>query len=79
MAEFQKKKAHQDLLSALGNMGLGVSPELKPAGDSSFAMGPGGTAPASFGEIANLAPDYLPPAPAEAVPAEGSDPPPTSG
>ena len=78
MGEFQKKRAHEDLLSALGNMGLRVSPELNPAGDSSFAMGPGGTAPASLGEFANLAPDYLPPAPVEAVPAEGLDPPPTS-
>lgn len=76
MGEFQKKKAHEDLLSALGNMGLRVSPELKPAGDSNFAMGPGGTAPATFGEISNLAPDYLPPAPAQAVPAERLDPPP---
>ncbi len=75
MGEFQKKKAHEDLLSALGNMGLRVSPELKPAGDPGSSMGPGETAPASFGEIANLGPDYLPPAPVEAVPAERLDPP----
>lgn len=76
MAEFQKKKAHEELLSALGNMGLRVSPDLKPAGDSNFAMGPGGAAPATLRDIAALSPGYLPPAPAEAVPAEPLDPPP---
>ncbi|HEX2149715.1 MAG TPA: hypothetical protein VHI31_06050 [Actinomycetota bacterium] len=78
MGEFQKKKAHEDLLSALGNMGLRVSPELNPGTDRSTAMGPGGTAPASWGEIAGLAPDYLPPSPAEAVPSEPLDPPPAN-
>lgn len=77
MAEFQKKKAHEDLLSALGKMGLRVSPELNPAGDSTFAMGPGGTAPATLGDIPALAPDYLPPSPGESVPAHTLDPPAT--
>jgi hypothetical protein len=79
MGEFQKKKAHEDLLSALGNLGLRVSPDLKPAGGSNHAMGPGGTAPATLGDIAALSPDYLPPAPADEVPAEPLDPPPAGG
>lgn len=78
MGEFQKKKAHEDLVSALGNMGLRVSPELKPAAGRSAAMGPGGTAPSSWGEISSLGPDYLPPSPAEAVPSEPLDPPPSN-
>lgn len=78
MAEFQKKKAHEDLLSALGKMGLRVSPEIKPAGDSSFAMGPGGTAPATLGDNPALAPDYLPPSPVESVPSQPLDSPPAA-
>ena len=76
MAEFQKKKAHEDLLSALGKMGLQVSPDLKPAGTSSSAMGPGGTAAVSHADIIGVKPGYVPPAPAEAVPALPLDPPP---
>jgi hypothetical protein len=75
LGEFQKKKAHEDLLSALGNMGLRVSPDLKPAGGSNLAMGPGGTAPATLADIQAESPDYLPPAPAGPVPAEPLDPP----
>ncbi|HEX2054836.1 MAG TPA: hypothetical protein VHJ78_14070 [Actinomycetota bacterium] len=68
MGEFQKKKAQEDLLSALRNMGLGLSPDLRPAAGRSGPMGPAETAPAAYGELAPLAPGYLPPAPAEATP-----------
>lgn len=73
MAEFQKKKATEDLLSALRNLGLEVDAELKPARDRRMPMGPGETAPADLAEIPSLAPSYLPPAPAEAVPTEPLD------
>lgn len=67
--EFQKKKAEEELLSALSRMGLKVSPELKPPGGAGSAMGPMETAPDSLAEIKGMAPGYVPPAPAEAVPA----------
>lgn len=76
MGEFQKKKAHEDLAATLGSMGLRVSPELPLPGQSAASMGPGETAPASLGDILATAPDYLPPAPAEAVPSQPLDPPP---
>jgi hypothetical protein len=76
MGEFQKKKAHEDLAAALGNMGLRVSPELPLPGQSAISMGPGETTPSSLGDILATAPDYIPPAPAEAVPSQPLDPPP---
>ncbi|CAN5882971.1 hypothetical protein BH23ACT12_BH23ACT12_06690 [soil metagenome] len=75
MGEFQAKKAHEDLASALGSIGLRVGPELQLPGHHPAAMGPGETAPSSLGDILATAPDYLPPAPAEAVPSEPLDPP----
>ncbi|HEX2179538.1 MAG TPA: hypothetical protein VHL54_08495 [Actinomycetota bacterium] len=65
MAEFQRKKAEEELTSALSRLGLEVSPELKPPGARGAAMGPGETAPASMAEIASQSPDYDPPAPAD--------------
>ena len=65
MAEFQRRKAQEELLSALSRLGLEVSPELKPPGARRTAMGPGETAPASMAEIASQLPDYDPPAPAD--------------
>lgn len=66
--EFQKKKAEEELLSALSRMGLEVSPKLKPPGGARSPMGPMETAPASLAEINGPAPGKVPPAPADAVP-----------
>ncbi len=76
MAEFQKKQAHEDLMSALGKLGLRVNPELKPAPDSRVAMGPGGTAAGALTDVIGVRPTFTPSTPAEAVPAEPLDPPP---
>lgn len=75
MAEFQKKKAQEELLAVLRNMGLEVSPEVRRSTDIRTAIGPGETAPAAYGGIANLGPDYLPPAPVEPVPTLPLEPP----
>jgi hypothetical protein len=75
MAEFQKKKAHEDLLSALGKMGLQVSPELKPGEAGAAHLGPGETVPITFPASVDPKSNYLPPAPAAAVPAESLEPP----
>lgn len=74
MAEFQKKRAHEELLGALRNMGLEISSEIKPVPGRGAPMGPGETAPADMAEVPALAPSYLPPAPAEPVPAEPLEP-----
>jgi hypothetical protein len=75
MAEFQKKKAHEDLLSALGKMGLQVSPELKPGAAAATHLEPGETVPITFPASVDPGSNFLPPAPAEAVPAEPLEPP----
>lgn len=74
MAEFQKKKANEDLLSALGKMGLQVGPELRPPAAAGH-MGAGETVPITFPANVDPKSNYLPPAPAEAVPAESLEPP----
>lgn len=76
MAEFQKKKAHEDLLSALGKLGLQVSPDLKTDRETRVAMGPGGTAAGALTDVIGVRPEFTPPTPAEAVPAAPLDPPP---
>ena len=75
MGEFQKKKAHEDLLSVLGKMGLQVSPELKPGAAAAGHLGAGETVPITFPASVDPKSNYLPPAPAEAVPAESLEPP----
>jgi hypothetical protein len=75
MAEFQKKKAHEDLLSALSRMGLEVNPELKPGAPAAGHLGPGETVPITFPASVDPKSNYLPPAPADAVPAEPLEPP----
>lgn len=75
MGEFQKKKAQEDLLSALGKMGLQVSPELKPGAPAAGHLGPGETVPITFPAQVEPRVNFLPPAPAEEVPAESLDPP----
>lgn len=76
MSEFQNRKAQQELASALGRLGLQLGPGMNPSAGAGIPMGPGETAPATLGDLPQLAPGYLPPEPAEAVPTAPLEPPP---
>jgi len=76
VAEFQNRRAQQDLTSALTRLGLKAAPGPKNPSGAGAALGPGETAPATLGEIPSLGPSYLPPAPADPVPTVPLEPPP---
>jgi hypothetical protein len=68
MGEFQKRKANESLSSALAKMGLTADLEIG-SGIAPEALGPGATAPSSWGVVPvdELAPRYENPDPPHAA------------
>ena len=73
MAEFQKRKAQEELTAALAQMGLQVRPEVSSQAGGQ-AMGPGATAPSAIAQEGVRDVRYSPEPPAPPAAAAPRDP-----